>query len=65
MIRFIGQSILYMILLVIYYGVFTPLGIMVRLFWDPLDRTVPDERESFWVHKPPVVFDPKAYEKQK
>ena len=54
-----------MVLVVVFYGVFTPLGIMVWLFRDPLDRTIPDDRESFWIRKVPVVFDPKAYEKQK
>lgn len=64
-IRFIGQAFLSVILVVVFYGIFTPIGMLVRLFRDPLDRTLPDDRESFWVRKTPVAFDPKEYEKQR
>ena len=65
MIKFIGQIFFSIILVVVFYGVFTPLGIMVRLFRDPLDRAIPDGRKSFWIRKTPVAFDAKAYEKQR
>ena len=63
--RIIGQTILNIFLIVIFYGCFTPIGIILRLFWDPMDRRIPDERSSFWLHKNNIAFDPKSYYKQR
>ena len=53
-----------LILSVLFYGIFTPLGMIMRLFRDPLDRQLRKERESYWVRKKTPTFDQKAYEKQ-
>ena len=52
------------ILTCLFYAVFTPVGMVMRLFRDPLDRRLHDGRVSYWVQKESKPFDPKAYEKQ-
>ena len=52
------------ILTVLFYAVFTPIGVIMRLFRDPLDRRLQDGRSSYWVQKQSKPFDPKAYENQ-
>ncbi len=60
-----ANGFLRVILVFVYYGVVAPIGLVVRLFRDPLDRVLPDARGSFWTKKEPVSFDPKQYEKQR
>jgi len=52
------------ILSLLFYAVLTPIGVIMRLFRDPLDRRLHDGRVSYWVQKEPKPFDPKAYEQQ-
>lgn len=52
------------ILTFLFYALFTPIGVIMRLFRDPLDRRLRDGRVSYWVRKEPKLFDPKAYENQ-
>jgi hypothetical protein len=52
------------ILTLLFYAVFTPIGVIMRLFRDPLDRRLHDGRVSYWVPKEPEPFDPKRYENQ-
>jgi len=52
------------ILTVLFYAILTPIGMVMRLFRDPLDRRLHDGRVSYWVQKESKPFDPKAYEKQ-
>ena len=52
------------ILTCLFYALFTPIGMIMRLFRDPLDRRLRDGRVSYWVRKEPKPFDPKAYENQ-
>jgi len=52
------------ILTVLFYAVFTPIGVIMRLFRDPLDRRLQDGQSSYWVQTQPEPFDPKAYENQ-
>lgn len=52
------------ILSLIFYTVFTPIGVVMRFFHDPLDRRLRDGRSSYWVRKEPKTFDPQSYENQ-
>ena len=52
------------ILSLLFYVVLTPVGLILRLFRDPLDRQMGDGRASYWVRKEPTPVDPKAYENQ-
>ena len=51
------------ILTTLFYAVFTPIGIAMRLFRDPLHRQ-PDGATTYWVPRKPSIFDPKDYENQ-
>jgi len=52
------------ILTCLFYAVFTPVGMIMRLFRDPLSRLLRDGRVSYWIMKEPKPFDPKTYENQ-
>ncbi len=60
----IGRVVSFVILIVIYYGVFTPAGFVLRLFsHDPLLFRKDQKKESYWVpHKMPE--DAKRYFRQ-
>lgn len=51
------------ILSLLFYAVLTPIGVIMRIFRDPLDRRLSDGRSSYWVPKEPTS-DPKAYDNQ-
>jgi Saxitoxin biosynthesis operon protein SxtJ len=60
----IGWTVSQVMLLVMFYGLFTPIGLVFRLIGrDPLDRTRPSRRESYWVPKP-TPADLRRYFKQ-
>jgi len=52
------------ILTVLFYGVFAPLGFVMRRIRDPLDRSWRDGRASNWIRRPPEPVDPARYERQ-
>jgi len=53
------------ILLLIYYIVFTPVGLALRLFRvDLLDRKIDKYKQSYWLKKENKEFNPLDYEKQ-
>ncbi len=52
------------ILTFLFYAILTPIGMVMRLFRDPLDRRLHDGRVSYWVQKESKPFDPKGYENQ-
>ena len=52
------------ILTVMFYGVFAPLGFVMRRLRDPLDRSWRDGRESTWIRRPPQPADRARYERQ-
>jgi hypothetical protein len=52
------------ILTVLFYAVLTPVGFVMRLFRDPLDRTLGDGRTTHWIKRAPEPMDPKRYERQ-
>jgi hypothetical protein len=52
-------------LLVIFYFLFTPMGLIIRLFGnDPLDRKFDKHKESYWKEKEKSAPGPSGYEKQ-
>jgi|CXWL01.1.fsa_nt_gi hypothetical protein len=52
------------ILTVIYYLVVTPIGIVMRRFRDPLDRTLVDGRASEWLPRATEPVDRARYREQ-
>lgn len=54
-----------LILLVIFYLVFTPLGLGLKLFgFDLLDRKIEKQKKSYWKKKSFTDFNPSDYERQ-
>jgi hypothetical protein len=52
------------ILTVLYYLVMTPVGVIMRLFRDPLDRALRQQKESHWIKREIEPVDPGRYERQ-
>jgi hypothetical protein len=52
------------ILSVLYYVMMTPIGMVRRLFGDPLNRSLNDGRSSHWIKRSRDPIDPKSYEQQ-
>lgn len=52
------------ILTLLYYGLFTPVGALRRWRHDPLDRRMPDARPSIWVQRARGPVDPQRYRQQ-
>ena len=52
------------ILAVLFYVVFTPLGFVMRLFKDPLDLSLKQSDSSNWVRRTQQAVDPASYERQ-
>jgi hypothetical protein len=52
------------ILTVLYYLVMTPVGLVMRLFRDPLDRSLKDTRDSQWIRREQQPVDVARYERQ-
>ena len=52
------------ILAILFYSTFTPIGAIMRRFRDPLDRQLQRERASYWVRRELHPLDPKTYERQ-
>ena len=52
------------ILTVLFYLVLTPVGWIMRLFRDPLDRSLRDDRESQWVKRDTQTVELARYERQ-
>jgi len=54
-----------LILFIIFYLVFTPIGLVMRLFRiDLLDRKIDKNKESYWRKKERSSFSPLNYERQ-
>jgi hypothetical protein len=60
----IGRINTRIILTLLYYVVFTPVGIVRRWLRDPLDRAMHDGRGSVWVRRPATPADPARYRQQ-
>lgn len=52
------------ILTVLYYLVMTPVGVIMRLFRDPLDRSLKDTRDTQWIRREQQPVDVARYERQ-
>jgi hypothetical protein len=52
------------ILGVVFYAVVTPIGAVMRLFRDPLDRRLDDGTISHWAQRPSEPVDPARYRHQ-
>lgn len=49
----IGMVVSYVLLLVVYYVVLTPIGLLLRVMGkDPMSREIDKKRESYWVERP-------------
>lgn len=64
MAAFLGHVNTRIILTLLYYLVFTPVGFLMSLFRDPLDRSMKDKETSNWVKRKQEPVDPAAYERQ-
>ncbi len=54
-----------LILLIIFYLIFTPMGLLVRLFkGDLLDRKIDAQSDTYWIKKEKVDFKHSNYERQ-
>lgn len=45
----IGWVVSHVLLLVMYYGIITPVGLLVRAFRDPLEREIDPGAPTYWV----------------
>ena len=52
------------ILTLFFYLVLTPVGFVMRLFRDPLDRSLDDRSASQWVKRELQPLEPNRYERQ-
>jgi len=52
------------ILGLLFYVVFTPVGVVMRLFRDPMTRSLRDARRSHWVRRKIEPVDRTRYEQQ-
>ena len=54
-----------LILILLFYLVFTPIGLVLRLFGkDLLNREIDKDAHSYWIPRPKEPFDKKRYERQ-
>jgi hypothetical protein len=60
----IGEVVSRVILGLMFYLVFTPVGFVLRRFRDPLDRALDDGRASDWHPRERGPVDPARYEQQ-
>ena len=52
------------ILTVLFYLVMTPVGMILRLFRDPLDRSLHDDSKTQWIKRKPEPVELHRYERQ-
>lgn len=52
------------ILTVLFYLIFTPIGLVARMFKDPLNRKLHDGSTSYWIRRQPKPADPAVYQRQ-
>lgn len=54
-----------LILIVVFYLLFTPIGVVLRILGkDLLSRKIDKAAPSYWIPREPEEFDPERYEKQ-
>ena len=52
------------ILTIFFYLIFTPIGLVLRMFKDPLNRKLHDGNMSYWIRRQPKPADPALYQRQ-
>ena len=52
------------ILTVLFYVVMTPVGLVMRLFRDPLDRSLKEQRDTQWIKREREPVELARYERQ-
>jgi saxitoxin biosynthesis operon SxtJ-like protein len=52
------------ILSLLFYVVFTPIGVVMRFFRDPLNRRFRDQDAGYWIHRETARLDLEAYKRQ-
>jgi len=63
--RLIGAVVSTLILTVMFYAVFGPVGCVLRLLRkDPLDRAICPGRKSYWSRRPEEPANPEDYKRQ-
>jgi len=61
----IGFVVSHVILALVYYLVFTPVGLAMRIFgYDPMKRRFDEAAPSYWVKRDPVESEAKRYFRQ-
>lgn len=61
----IAKALTWVLLTLTYYLVFTPFGVIMRLFGkDPLERKMDPKRSSYWIRRQDSSFDPDRMSKQ-
>jgi hypothetical protein len=61
----IGFVVSHVVLALVYYLVFTPIGLLMRLFrYDPMKRRFDPEAASYWIERDPKASEPKRYFRQ-
>ena len=61
----IGFVVSHVVLAVVYYLVFTPVGLAMRIFgYDPMRRRFDAGAESYWIERDPAESDPRRYFRQ-
>jgi glucan phosphoethanolaminetransferase (alkaline phosphatase superfamily) len=54
-----------LLLIVVFYLIFTPIGLAMKLFnFDPLQRKIEKNKNSYWIKKIRREFNPLDYERQ-
>lgn len=61
----IGFVVSHVVLALVYFGVLTPIGLLMRLFgYDSMKRKFDSEAETYWVKRPAAEVDAKNYFRQ-
>ena len=61
----IGFVVSHVVLALVYYLVFTPIGLLMRVFgYDPMKRGFDPEAATYWIARDPTTSDAKRYFRQ-
>jgi hypothetical protein len=61
----IGFVVSHVVLALVYYGVLTPIGLLMRIFgYDPMKRESDPEAPTYWVRRAATPVDAKRYFRQ-
>jgi hypothetical protein len=61
----IGFVVSHVVLALVYYLVFTPIGLLMRVFgYDPMGRAFDPDSASYWVRREETETDPRRYFRQ-